>query len=247
MEEIPAEMGTDQSGAQKYIIHIDNFDGPLDLLWDLIRRSKIDVTEISVSSITEQYIQYLKLMEKMNINIASEFIVMASDLLYYKSMAILPSAEIGDEYFVQPLPPDLIQKLLEYKKFQATSRKLEQRFMIQSDCFERDSVLDADVDDIYIDVSLFDLLNAFVDVIDSHQAFEQEEIVFDEILVSDRIDYINSLFGSRDFLIFQDIFTGRINRSEVVVSFIAILEMAKTGKVRLLQHRVFGDIKIFRN
>jgi segregation and condensation protein A len=247
MKEIPAEMGTDQSGGQKYIIHIDNFDGPLDLLWDLIRRSKIDITEISISSITEQYIQYLKLMEKMNISIASEFIVMASDLLYYKSMAILPSAEIDDEYFVQPLPPDLIQKLLEYKKFQATSRKLEERFLIQSDCFARDSVLDVDVDDVYIEVSLFDLLNAFVDVIDSRQAFEQEEIVFDEILVTDRIDYINSLFDNRDCVIFQDIFTGRINRSEVVVSFIAILEMAKTGKVRLLQHRVFGDIKIFRN
>lgn len=243
---MPTEMDAGRKGTEKYIIHIDNYNGPLDLLWDLIRRSKIDITEISISSITEQYIQYLKLMEKMNINIASEFIVMASDLLYYKSRAILPSAEIDDEYFIQPLPPDLIEKLLEYKRFQKTSRDLEERFQIQSDCFARNNVSDTDVDEIYIDVSLFDLLNAFVDVIDSHKAFEQDEIVFDEILVSDRIEYINSLLDNREYVIFKDVFSGRLNRSEVVVSFLAILEMAKTGRVRLLQHRVFGDIKIFR-
>ena len=242
---MPTELDGDEKGTEKYIIHIDNYNGPLDLLWDLIRRSKIDITEISISSITEQYIQYLAMMEQMNIGIASEFIVMASDLLYYKSRAILPSAEIDDEYFVQPLPPDLIEKLLEYKKFQMTSRDLDERFRMQSDCFTRNNVSD-DVDEMYIDVSLFDLLNAFVDVIDSHRAFEQEEIVFDEVLVSDRIDHINRLLADRDFIVFKDIFSGRLNRSEILVSFLAILEMAKTGRVRLLQHRIFGDIKIFR-
>lgn len=242
---MPTEMDVDQKRTEKYIIHIDNYNGPLDLLWDLIRRSKIDITEISISSITEQYIQYLAMMEQMNIGIASEFIMMASDLLYYKSRAILPSVEIDDEYFVQPLPPDLIEKLLEYKRFQMTSRDLEERFRMQSDCFARNNVSD-DIDEMYIDVSLFDLLNAFVDVIDSQKAFEQEEIVFDEILVSDRIDYINSLLDDRDYIIFKDIFSGRLNRAEIVVSFLAILEMAKTGRVRLLQHRIFGDIKIFR-
>jgi hypothetical protein len=98
-----------------YVLHIDNFDGPLDLLWGLIKKAKIDITEVSISQITEQYIAYLRLMEELNIQVASDFILMASELLYYKSRALLPGGEMEDEYFVPPLPPELIQKLLEYK------------------------------------------------------------------------------------------------------------------------------------
>ena len=81
---------------QKYIIHIENFEGPLDLLWSLIKKAKIDITEISLAEITEQYLQYLKLMEQLNVNIAMDFIVMASELIYYKSRVLLPGAEIDD-------------------------------------------------------------------------------------------------------------------------------------------------------
>src|SRR6056297_984409 len=122
---------------QKYIIHIENFEGPLDLLWSLIKKAKIDITEISLAEITEQYLQYLKLMEQLNVNIAMDFIVMASELIYYKSRVLLPGAEIDDEYFVPPLPPELVQKLLEYKKYQQASKTLWDMYEIQSDSYFR--------------------------------------------------------------------------------------------------------------
>ena len=176
---------------KSYILNIDNFNGPLDLLWDLIKKAKINITEISISQITEQYINYLKMLENLNVKIASEFIRMASDLLYYKSKALLPTGDIEDEHFVPALPPELIQKLLEYKKFQQSSKDLLEKFDQQSNVFSRENNLENIIEqEDYIDVTLFDLLRAFTEVIESNIEIEQEEIVFDEILVSDRIDFI---------------------------------------------------------
>ncbi|MCK7484076.1 MAG: segregation/condensation protein A [Candidatus Moduliflexus flocculans] len=89
-----------------YIVNIEKYSGPLDVLWELIKKSKIDITEISISQITEQYIAFLKIMEDMDVKVASDFILMASELIYYKSRALLPTGEVEDEYFTQPLPPN---------------------------------------------------------------------------------------------------------------------------------------------
>jgi len=118
-----------------YIINIDKFSGPLDVLWELIKKSKIDITEVSLSGITEQYIEFLKLMEEMDVKLASDFILLASELIYYKSRVLLPTGEVEDEYFTQPLPPELIQKLLEYKKFQKVTDELKNLYDVQNDVF----------------------------------------------------------------------------------------------------------------
>jgi len=136
MQEIINEELYDDVG-DKYIIHIDNFEGPLDLLWNLIKKSKIDIIDVSLSQITEQYLKYLQLMERMNIHIASTFILMASQLVFYKSRSLLPAGEIEDEYFVPPLPPELIQKLLEYKKYQLLTVEFDKMIQMQSDIFIR--------------------------------------------------------------------------------------------------------------
>ncbi len=237
-----------QESDDRYIIHIENFEGPLDLLWDLIKKAKIDITEVSLSKITEQYIAYLKLMESINVKIATEFIWMASELLHYKSKALLPSGDIDDEYFVPPLPPELIEKLLEYKKFQKASGQMRDLYDQRSDIFTRQNNLEEMVGtDEYIEVSLFDLLKAFADVMESQSVIEQEEIIFDEILVSDRIEYITSLLKEREYVLFHEIFSKRPSRAEIVASFLAVLEMTKTSIVKVLQHRVFGDIRVLRN
>jgi segregation and condensation protein A len=237
----------EQSGSEKYVLSIDNFDGPLELLWTLIKDAKIDITEISISQITEQYINFLKLMEVMNIQIASEFIVMASELLYYKSKTLLPGSDIEDEYFVQPLPPDLIQKLLEYKKYQSASAALREFHDAQADLFTRNNIPgDGPDEEGYIEVSLFDLLSAFSDVIDSQETIEQEEIVFDEILVIDKINFIIDLLNKKDQIVFSELFPLKPGRPEIIATFLALLEMAKTSKIRLMQHVMFGEIRIFR-
>ncbi len=240
--ELPAEK------VEKYVLHVENYEGPLDVLWDLIKRSKIDITEISLSDITEQYIAYLRLMERMNVRIASEFIWMASELLYYKSKALLPSGDIEDELFVPPLPPELIQKLLEYKKYQQSTELFREMYDTQADVYVRENVnVEIEGTEEYLDVSLFDLLKAFARVLESQSTVEKEEIVFDEILVSSRIEYILDILKDREYVIFVEIFSERPTRAEVVATFLAILEMAKTKAVKLLQHRVFGEIRIMRN
>ncbi len=232
---------------ENYILRIDNFEGPLDLLWGLIKRAKIDITEVSISQITEQYIGYLRLMEELNIQVASDFILMASELLYYKSKALIPGGEMEDEYFVPPLPPELIQKLLEYKKYQNASRELREQFELQVNRFARPpQPAAADDGEVLIEVSLFDLLSAFAEVMNSARSIEQKEIVFDEILVSDRIAYIAELLRHREQLLFREIFTSSPSRAEIIATLLAILEMTKMRRIRLLQHRIFGDIRITR-
>ncbi len=248
MQEI--ETKTDETAgkeADHYIIHIENFEGPLDLLWSLIKNAKIDITEVSISHITEQYIQYLKRMEAMKVQVASEFIVMASDLLYYKSRALLPGGDIEDEYFVPPLPPELIQKLLEYKKYQNASLKMRERFETQSDTYARMNIQkEISGEGELIEVSLFDLLSAFADVMDKTVVVEQKEIIFDEILVSDRINYVFELLKQKEQVLFTELFTAQPMRMEIVATFLAILEMAKMRRIKIMQHRVFGDIRIIR-
>jgi segregation and condensation protein A len=232
----------------KYIIHIDNFDGPLDLLWDLIKKSKIDIAEVSISGITEQYIAYLKHMEGMNIKIALEFIAMASELLYYKSKALLPGGELEDEYFTPPLPPELVQKLLEYKKYQSASELLRKEFDQASNTFTRVNVNDSAIEpDTVIEVSLYDLLKAFAGIMDSTRVIEQEEIIFDEILVSDRIDFITGKLKDNEVILFEDIFEERPTRPLIIASFLAILEMARTRLLKIVQTEVFGNIRLLRN
>ncbi|MBN2039491.1 MAG: segregation/condensation protein A [Spirochaetes bacterium] len=237
----------DNNKENNYVLTIDNFEGPLDLLWDLIKRAKIDVTEIYISQITEQYILYLKLMEKMNVKIASEFIVMASDLLYYKSKALIPGEELEDEYFIPPLPPDLVERLIEYKKIQLTSQKLKDYYDNQADTFYRQNPEQEVIDEDYIGITLFDLLDAFTKILTDKVQVEQEEIVFDEILVGDRITYIADILKDKDHIRFVDLFPERPSRALLIVTFMAILEMAKHGQLKIMQHRVFGDIRILRN
>jgi segregation and condensation protein A len=245
-EKIETESG--DSPENNPILHIDNFDGPLDLLWELIKKAKIDITEITISHITEQYLGYLKLMEKLNVRVATDFIRMASELLFYKSCALLPAGQIEDEYFVPPLPPELVQKLLEFKKFQNASRKLMEEFESSANRYTRENRLDdiIEIDD-FGEVSLFDLLKAFAEVIQSQKAVDEKEIVFDEILVSDRIEYIKNMLANRDVVHFPDIFTAKPSRMEIVVTFMAILELARTRIIRLLQHKVFGTIRIVKH
>jgi len=239
--------GTANQESGKYIVHIDNFDGPLDLLWNLIKQSRIEITEVSISRITEQYISYLKLMDSLNVQVASDFILMTSELLFYKSRALLPGEEMTDEYFVPPLPPELIARLLEYKKFQQASARLREFYELKVDAFTRSNApVEPAPDDNLIDVTLYDLLNAFARVMDSAAPVEQKEIVFDEILVSDRIMLISALLEEKEQITFTDIFGKKPGRVEVIATFLAMLEMAKTGKIRIMQHRVFGEIRLLR-
>jgi segregation and condensation protein A len=246
-EQVMGKMEDDDSPSDRYIITIDNFQGPLDLLWELIVKSKMDITEVSLSEITEGYLEYLKLMQGLNVKIAVEFIWMASELLYYKSRALLPVDDLDDEYFVPPLPPELVEKLLEYKKFQAASRQMLELFDMRSNSHIRENDVEQMVGaEEYIDVSLFDLLRAFADVMESQNVIEEEDIIFDEILVSDRIEFITGLLRDKESVLFTEVCGAGSSRALVIASFLAILEMTKGKLVKIMQHKMFGEIRIFK-
>lgn len=242
---------TSGEGAEKesqYIVNIEKFSGPLDVLWELIKKSKIDITEISLSQITEQYLAFIKMMEDMDVRIASDFILMASELIYYKSRVLLPSGDVEDEYFTQPLPPELIQKLLEYKKFQKASDEFRDMYEFQNNVFIRHNLSeDLGEEELYLEVSLYDLLKAFSNVLNETAVVDTREIIFDEILVSDRIEYITELLKENEAIIFNNIFPERPSKADIIATFLAILEMSKTRMIKIQQHRVFGDIRILRN
>lgn len=248
MTENLTEITGNREKENPWTINIEKFSGPLDLLWELIKKSKIDITEVSISEITEQYIAFLKMMEEMDVKLASDFILMASELLYYKSKALLPSGEMEDEYFTQPLPPELIQKLLEYKKFQKSSDDLREMYEKQDNVFMRENRPgDIGEEELYLEVSLYDLLKAFSAVLNTTTAVESREIIFDEILVSDRIEHITQLLKENDVILFTEIFTGVPAKAQVIATFLAVLEMSRTLMIKVQQHRAFGDIRILRN
>ena len=188
------------------------------------------------------------MLDILNVRVAIEFIWIASELLYYKSRALLPSDKMEDEYFTPPLPPELIKRLLEFKKYQKSSSALKEMFDSTSDSFARSAGHEElGEEEVYLEVSLFDLLKAFANVLESHSTVEQEEIIFDEILVSDRISYITDLLKENEMILFTDVFSPRPGRSEVIASFLAVLEMTKMKIIKVFQHRVFGEIRIARN
>lgn len=248
-EQINAETGdSNESQTGKYVLHIDNFDGPLDLLWNLIKRAKIDIVDVSISQITEQYIAYLKTMEKQNVTVAAEFVTMASQLLYYKSKALIPTGEIEDDFFIPPLPQELVEKLLEFKRHQLAAKKMRDMHDKQSESFSRENDFSkVTTESEYTTMSLFDLLNAFVDVMSSTKTVEQREIVFDEILVSDRIDFIVSALRTKEQITFKQLFHAIPSIHEVVATFLACLELAKGTRIKIMQHNVFATIHLFRN
>ncbi len=232
---------------QSCILHIENFDGPLDLLWNLIKKSKIDIVDVTLAEITRQYLLYLKEMELRSVSVAIEFIQMGSELLYYKSKALLPTSEMEDGFFIPPLPKELIEKLLEYKRFQKTARQLKDRYDIHSETFNRENDFSKLIENgEYTSMSLFDLLNAFVDVMGKSTKPEEKEIIFDEILVSDRIDLIINMLRQKEQITFKHLFHAIPSVGEVVATFLAALELAKMHKVKVLQHQVFGTIHLFR-
>lgn len=229
------------------ILHIDNFDGPLDLLWGLIRKSKIDIVDVSLAEITRQYLEYLRQMEERSVTVAIEFIQMGSELLFYKSKALLPSGDMDDGFYIPPLPKELIEKLLEFKRFQKTAQEMKKRYEVHSETFSRENDFSKLIDNSeYTSMSLFDLLNAFVDVMGKSSKPEEKEIIFDEILVSDRIDLIIKMLRQKEQITFRHLFHSIPSISEVVATFLAVLELAKMHKVKVMQHQVFGTIHLFR-
>jgi len=238
------------SGDEKYQVRIDNFEGPYDILLYLVRNSKNNIHELSISEITHQFVLFMSGLEvnneKINIEETSNFVLTASILLYLKSKTLLPQEILVDEDEDYDSRKEFIDNLIEYQKYKNTAQLLkrcldEERVLIRK---EAQLSLDFKDSDNWEEVSIMDLIIAF-----SRVAREMDKTIFktlelEEISIDDKIDEILNFVNNNEALEFNNLFTAHCSKYVLIITFLALLELVKMKKVFILQHKLFGTMKI---
>jgi segregation and condensation protein A len=232
-----------------YKVKLEIFEGPLDLLLYLIKQDEIDIYDISLERITSQYLEYLQAFRELNIELAGEFIVMAANLIYLKSRSLLPVDQQPPAEDAEEDDPrwDLIRQLIEYKKFKEAAAELHQRELEQERIFAREGALAPRFQEPLRlgDVGIFQLINAFQIVIKRLEARQDVQEIFSEVYsVSEKIDTILQRVAAGAPIRFSDLFGATVSRLEVVVTFLALLELIRLKQVRAIQKNIFEEIEI---
>lgn len=234
-----------------YKIKLEIFEGPLDLLLYLIKKNELNIYDIPIANILEQYLQYLEFMKLLDLNIAGEFIAMAATLIQIKSKMLLPQ-EVNpmDELPEEEKDPraELVKRLLEYKQFKEAADQLRLKERARQDIFKRQPVAEDSVTgESYFEASLFDLINAFSKVLKDVPKELFYEVIKDEFTVEGKIHDLLHLFLDRPKVKLADLFVKSKNKLEVIATFLAVLELIRLKEIIVAQKFLFGDIEIFRN
>jgi len=231
-----------------YKVKLEVFEGPLDLLLYLIKQDEIDIYDISIERITRQYLEYLQTFKELNIELAGEFIVMAANLIYLKSRSLLPIDQQPPAEEAEEDDPrwDLIRQLVEYKKFKEAAVNLHLREVEQETIFAREASPMLSENPLRLEeVGIFQLINAFQSVIKRIEARQEVQEIFGErFSVSEKIDAILRRVAAGATVRFSDLFGAIVSRVEVVVTFLALLELIRLKQVRATQKNVFAEIEI---
>ncbi|NPV03568.1 MAG: segregation/condensation protein A [Syntrophaceae bacterium] len=233
-----------------YEVKLDIFEGPLDLLLYLIRKNEIDIYNIPMALITEQYLEHLEMMKALNLDLAGEYLVLAATLIHIKSRMLLPveEGEGGTEEDQQDPRAELVRQLLEYQAFKEAALSLSQRRVLDRDVFKRvpsaDEIPD-EPEEAMMEVSLFELIEAFKQVVGRMDKEDLLEIDTERISLSDRINEILEDLEREKSLSFTDLLRASRTRKSVIYTLLAILELMKMRVVRAFQSDPFGPIRIF--
>ncbi len=236
--------------SKKYAIKIENFEGPLDLLCHLIEKNKMDIYDIHLNEITDQYIQYLNQMEKMNLEIASEFVVMASTLLYLKSKNLLPKQEEEEEELTEE---ELIRRIIEYKKFKEISKVLRENYIqtgnryykIQENIKLPKQKLEKDYDSTMIPHIYRDLMERNRIKINQNAKNIEKIALVENYTVAGKVKEMFKILVKQKRFVFNKLFSlNKRNKQEVVTAFSGLLEMSRRKKVETTQEELFGDITV---
>ena len=236
-----------------YKVQLEVFEGPLDLLLYLIKRDEVEIYDISIERITKEYVAYLDTFKLLNINLAGEFIVMASNLMYIKSRMMLPKHVQPPEDDAEEDDPrwDLIRQLIEYKKFKDAAVFLKCREDEQSSQFSHLAEIPEPKEDQRPagDAEIFDLIRAFQKVLRGveENAKNFGEIIDDRWTVSDRITHLLEFIPPGGSISFSKMFEGAATKGEVIVTFLALLELMKVSQLRAAQTELLGEIELHRN
>lgn len=235
---------------KKYEIKIDNFEGPLDLLCHLIDKNKMNIYDINLSEITDQYIDYLKEQESLNLEIASEFLVMASTLLFLKSKNLLPKQEEEEEEITEE---ELIRRIIEYKKFKEISKVLKENYLVYSNrYFKQPEEIELPKRKIEKDYNGEIIPNLYKKLVEKNNekvnqnAKNIEKIaITDNYTVASKVKEMFKVLVKQKRFIFNKMFSiKKHNKQEVVTAFSGLLELSRRSKVETIQEELFGDITV---
>jgi segregation and condensation protein A len=241
IEKQHAQAQKDHAG---YRIKLETFEGPLDLLLYLIRKEEVSIYDIPIARITEQYLDYLRAIEELDIAIASEFLVMAATLIQIKSQMLLPPDPTLSE---EPEDPrsELVHQLLEHQKFKAAANLLHQRAIIESGRFGRGAI-ESDRHNPEVRATVFQLFEIFREVMARQRAMAEIEIARDQITLAEKIAEIKSIIAQQGEASARLLFERARSRQELIAIFLAILELVKELVIRLVQKEAFGDILLIK-
>lgn len=225
----------------QYKVKLEMFEGPLDLLLYLIKKEEVSIYDIPIARITEQYLEYLRAMQELDIGVAGEFLVMAATLIQIKSQMLLPRDPTLAEEDIEDPRKELMYQLLEHQKFKAAANMLHQRATIEAGTFTRADI-DADKNNPEISATVYQLFEVFREVLTRRQAITEIEIAREEQTMAEKIIEIKTLLKRSPEVRAREVFERAQTRRECVLIFLAILELVKELAIRLRQSETFGEI-----
>ena len=231
--------------ADQYKVKLPVFEGPLDLLLYLIRKEEVSIYDIPIARITAQYLDYLKAMRELDIAVAGEFLVMAATLIHIKSQMLLPRDPDAIEEAIEDPRSELVYQLLEHQKFKSAANMLHQRAMIEAATFTRADT-ETDQNNPEVAATVFQLFEVFREVLDRRRAITEIEIARDEMTMAEKIAEIKLTLEEKGELRAREMFERARSRRELVLVFLALLELVKELAIRLSQSETFGEIVITR-
>ncbi len=232
-------------------IQLPLFEGPLDLLLYLIRRERIDIRDIPIAPITKQYMEYLELMRELDLDVAGEFLVMAATLVHIKSKMLVPIEPTEAEGEEEPVDPreELARRLLEFQRYKEAAGVLHQQAQLRAAQWTRpDAVLPSfdDAGEEMLEAGLYDLIAAFKELLDRRKALLAVEVEGEGPSLEERMDELLAMIKEGASLEFLELFAALETKTEMIVTFLALLELVRLKRVRVYQRGMFGAIRVFR-
>jgi segregation and condensation protein A len=240
-----------ESILEAYPVRLQNFEGPLDLLLHLIRQHEVNVYDIPIALITQQYLEYLEIMQELNLDVAGEFLVMAATLIHIKSRMLLPRPAPEQLTEDEEDPRDaLVRRLVAHQQFKAAAEMLHERETVRSAQWTRPDALVAaiagEAPEPELEVDLFSLMSAFKAVLTRAKQRPQVILPGEQISIEARIEQLLGRLSTTEACGFAELFDDVASRGDLVVTFLALLEMIRLKVIRVYQTGPFGEIRIYR-
>jgi segregation and condensation protein A len=235
-----------------YKIHLDKFEGPLDLLLYLIKKNDIDICDIPIAVITDQYMEYIQMMKMLDLDVVGDFLVMAASLMQIKSRMLLPPDPLAGPEVVDPRQ-ELVDRLKEYEQFKLVAEGLKSKELFRQNLFGRlvdqqklDEIKE-DAQEIFVEATLFDLINAFSQALRQLPEKKDYQITQEEYTIEGKVHELLHMLVESPRLRLTDLFRRATCKTEIICTFVAILELTRQKEIVIMQQHQFDDIEIVRN